>query len=198
MTLNNIQLGKNLFELYKDRKFVAFNETDSRKIFTQLARAVSLSHKKGIAHLDIKLDNIMINPETFSTKLIDFGLCNFANKINNGIFTYRVGSEEYWSPEMVAEEVTPYCGFKVDVWCLGMVLYCLLNASFPFDPKKRTSSVRTTGVHPTFRFFQPISTSAQDLIRKMLEVNPEERLSMPQVMNHPWMKKCKFPKFWKN
>jgi serine/threonine protein kinase len=188
----------NFFTYYKERSFVAFNEQQSRNIFKQLAKAVSHVHKKDITHLDIKLDNIMIDPETHSVKLIDFGLCNFATKENNGKFNYRVGSEEYWAPEMIAEKIEAFDGFKVDVWCLGMVLYCLLNASFPFNPKKRTNYVRSTGAHPTFRFTQPISTSAQDLIKKMLEVNPDTRLSLSEVMSHPWMKKSQFPMFWKN
>jgi serine/threonine protein kinase len=56
--------------------------------------------------------------------------------------------------------------------------------------------VRATGLHPTFGFTAPLSASAQDLIQRMLEIDPEERISLSEVMSHPWVKKSKFPKFW--
>ena len=174
---------------------MVFSEQEARILFKQIAKAISLAHKKGIVHLDIKLDNIMFDPATFTAKVIDFGLCNFVNKENKGMFTHRVGSEDWWSPEMIPERLAPYNGFKVDVWGLGLVLYCLLNGSFPFD-KRRSKFVRSSGVHPTFGFTQEISESAQDLIKRMLEVNPEKRISLAEVMSHPWMKKSIFPKFW--
>ena len=103
-----IDLGKNFFNFYQERKFEAFTEKESRNIFKQLVRALSHIHKNGINHLDIKLDNIMIDPETHTVKLIDFGLCNFVTAENEGKFNYRVGSEEYWAPEMVSEKVEPF------------------------------------------------------------------------------------------
>jgi serine/threonine protein kinase len=185
-------LGLNLYEYLMDRKCVPVGERQARAMFQQLTKAVSQAHQKKIAHLDIKLDNIMVDPDTHTVKLIDFGLCNFETEENGGKCHYRVGSQEYWAPEMVAVKIEPFCGYKADVWCLGVVLYCLLNGGFPYDPNMRTSIVRTTGVHPTFKFSKPISASAQDLIKKMLDINPDTRISLNEVMSHPWLKKTRF------
>ena len=135
----------------------------------------------------------MIDPKTLKVKLIDFGLCNFITINNFGQFCQKVGSAEYWPAEFFADNT--YCGVKVDVWCLGMVLFCLLNASFPYDPNTRGNVVRETGVHPSFVFVWPVSSQARDLVRRMLEVDPEKRIDMEGIFKHPWMK-SEFVKFF--
>ena len=99
---------------------------------------------------------------------------------------------------MVPENVNPYSAVKVDVWCLGIVLFCLLNATFPYDPKKRITRVRSSGEHPGLKFDLPIAESAKDLIRKMLHPLPHKRITMKEVMKHPWTKKRFNLKFWEN
>lgn len=143
----------------------------------------------------LQLDNIMFDPLTNKVKLVDFGLCNFINKTNGGLFTGRVGSEEYWPAEIVPENFQPYYGVKIDVWCLGIVLYCLLHAGFPYDYKKRISAIREWDLHPSIRINHSISGTAQDLIKKMLEVDPHKRIGMDQVLKHPWLKKSFLEKF---
>lgn len=87
------------------------------------------------------------------------------------------------------ENCGSYSGVKVDVWCLGIVLYCLLHAGFPYEYKKRIAAIRQWNLHPSIQFLPSVSESAQDLIKKMLEIDPEKRIGMNQVLKHPWLKK---------
>lgn len=76
----------------------------------------------------------MYNEASKKATLIDFGL---ADVMIDGVdsFTKRVGSVEYAAPELVRSKTEPYSGRKVDVWTMGIVLFSLLTASFPFNEK---------------------------------------------------------------
>jgi serine/threonine protein kinase len=179
--------GLDLFSFFEQRQFQAFTESEAKKIFSQLVRALAYCHSRNVVHFDIKLDNIMIDPKTLDVKIIDFGLCDFITPENGGLFSKRVGSEEYCAPEIYDALNTPFDGTKVDAWCLGVVLYALLCASFPFDVVKRKKMIREDGVHPQVKIAQAMSGAAKDLIEKLLEVNPEKRLSMEEVLAHSWV-----------
>lgn len=152
----------------------------------QLLSAVDYCHQNGVCHFDLKLDNIMINPETHEVTIIDFGLCDFITEENGGYFQRRVGSEEYCPVELL-EKDTLYNGAKVDVFCLGVVLFAILSATFPFDVKKRKSVLRAGLPAPSLRIPFPVSEECRDLLTSMLESNPTKRISIEQILQHPWM-----------
>jgi len=180
--------GLDLYSYFEEvKQFQAFPESEVRDIATQLVSALLHSHKSGIAHLDIKLDNIMINPKNQQVTVIDFGLCDFITEKNGGNFTRRVGSEQYCAPELLDANTTSFSGVKLDVWCLGVVLYCLLAAKFPFAANSRRTQLLHGGRHPTPSFNFPISENVKDLLRSMLQTDPVDRISMQQVASHPWL-----------
>jgi len=169
------------------RKFKPFSEKEASHITSQIVDALNYSHKAGVAHLDIKLDNVMIDPANHSVKLIDFGLYDFITEVNGGNFNRRAGSEEYCAPE-IFNTATNFSGVKLDVWCLGVVLYCLLSAQFPFDTKQRRTVILSGKQHPLPTFSFPISESSKDLLTKMLETDVLKRINMEDVATHPWIK----------
>ena len=176
-----------MFSLMEQRNFVPFNEREAKSIFLQLLGAVEYCHMQGVIHYDIKLDNMMVDPRNGHVTLIDFGLCDFITPQSGDSFTRRVGSEEYCAPELYDQTGAAFSGTKVDIWCLGVVLYALLSSTFPFDPKKRKQMMRATGQHPALKINFAASEQVRDLITRMLNVNPAERLSMDQVKLHPWI-----------
>jgi serine/threonine protein kinase len=171
------------------RNFQEFSEEEAKNIISQLVSALQYCHSKGVMHLDLKLDNIMVDGEGQNVKLIDFGLCDFVTPESGDLITRRCGSEEYCAPEILMAKVTSFSGMKLDVFSLGVVLYCLLGAQFPFDPKRRKQTLKLQAI-PPIKFKFEASPLAIDLVAKMLESDPAKRISMEQVASHPWLQQC--------
>jgi serine/threonine protein kinase len=171
------------------RTFKPLTESESKKIFKQILGALDYCHQNGVVHFDIKLDNIMINPDTNEVTLIDFGLCDFITEENQGKFTRRVGSEEYCATELLERTGAPFEGTKVDIFCLGVVLYAILSVTFPFDIKRRKQAMVQGIPQPAIRFPFIVTEDCKDLIVKMLDPNPEKRITIKEIMEHPWISK---------
>jgi len=184
--------GMDLFSFMEQRNFDPLPEYLARKIFSQLASAVHYCHQKGVAHRDLKLENVLIDPNTNQVKLIDLGLCKIESE-DSASCVDVCGSVDYISPEIIEE--LPYSAQKCDVWSLGVILYCLLCANFPFSSEERMDALlpadgTSKKEHPPLVFPRSVilPREAKDLCRKMMEVNPNKRITMSQVVQHPWMK----------
>jgi len=187
--------GMDLFSFMEERNFEPLPEYLARKIFSQLASAVHYCHQKGVAHHDLKLENVLIDPENnHKVKLIDLGLCKIEEE-DTASCVDVCGSVDYISPEILEE--LPYSAQKSDVWSLGVILYCLLCANFPFSSEERMDALLPPdGVskkeHPPLVFPRSVamSTEARNLCRKMMSINPTRRITMSQVINHPWLQQA--------
>jgi len=182
-------VGTDLFQTMEGRRFVPFKEKDVKKIFRQIFTAIDFAHKKGVTHRDIKLENILMDNQ-MNVKVIDFGLCDLVQK---GDMSERFcGSVDYVAPEVLAKK--PYNSFQSDVFSLGVVLYTLLFAEFPFSSNERLISVQQGKAHPKLTFVEnkfmnfTVSEMAKDLIQKMLHPVPSQRATLEDVKKHPWMK----------
>jgi len=193
-TLNNIYLvyelvkGHDLCTFMTDRNYEPVGDKEARNILKQLIRGLIYCHETGIAHRDIKLDNILITPEG-KTKIIDFGLSTSKIQPTDKCKDF-VGSPEYAAPEIMGRK--PYNPFKSDVFSVGVVMYGLLFGEFPFSTADRWDKV-AAGTHPAIRwadkvpsFPGSVSKDAKELIEIMLEVDPEKRVSMEQILSHKW------------
>jgi len=182
--------GCDLFTFLERKGFRAFSESEARDIMQQLVGALQYMHQRGVVHVDVKLDNIMIDPTTMTVKFIDFGLCQFITAEAGDLFYGASGSDHYFPAEMMElGHFGRYHGIKIDVWCLGVVLHALLTTSFPFNIKERNRAILANGKHPVLANTFPMSDAARDLICRMLANQPEYRLSMDDVSKHPWMQR---------
>ena len=171
--------GGDLFEYISTNNYLS--EQKSCKYFRQLISAIEYLNKLGIAHRDIKPENILLNNSKSTLKLIDFGLSNFCGK--DEMLNSSCGSPCYASPEMISGY--PYYGLISDIWSCGIVLYCMLIGSLPFDDEnlKILYDQITEG-----KFYVPstLSNEAIDLLKKLLCVNPQKRISLNEIKNHVW------------
>lgn len=180
--------GCDLFSyLEQENQSKPISEDIVKYLMIQLLDAVDYAHTNGIFHMDIKLDNIMIRPSDKFIKLIDFGLCDFIIGDDDKT-SRRVGSEEYCPPEIIDGMYSEFSGRKVDIWCLGVVMYALLCARFPFSIKERRRSISLNKKHPSLTFPSFVTQDAKDVIRKMLSLNPKDRPSIKEIKDHQWFK----------
>ncbi|KAF5873921.1 putative serine threonine-protein kinase ppk6 protein [Botrytis fragariae] len=164
--------GMDLFD-YIELK-VNMEEKECRSIFAQVARAIHHLHTKAlVVHRDIKDENIVINGEG-SIKLIDFGSAAY---IKSGPFDVFVGTIDYAAPEVLSGK--PYHGKPQDVWALGILLYTIVYKENPFYSIDEI-------MDRDLRVPYVMSEESIDLIRGMLNRDVDSRLTIEQVMDHPW------------
>ncbi|KAJ3442875.1 map/microtubule affinity-regulating kinase [Anaeramoeba flamelloides] len=157
---------------------IRFKNNFARKIFIQLVNAIHHCHNLGIVHLDIKLENIIVN-QNGNIQLIDFDVATFTQK--NRLLKTFCGSPLYQAPEIVSKQA--YNGKKVDIWCLGVVLYTMLCGKHPFREGER---VLPKNLHfPSYLNFDVIS-----LIKKLLKLNPKKRITTEKILEHKWINKA--------
>lgn len=171
--------GKNLYDFVIERE--RLQETESSIIFAQIVNAVNYLHSNNLIHRDLKLSNIIIE-DNMHIKLIDFGLCDFYDK--NKPLTTFCGSPSYNPPESYTRE--PFDGKKADMWSLGVILYELVTGQHPwniFNTQEIESQIKTAS-YPVPLY---LSVFVIDLISRLLQIPPVNRLDPPQVLNHTWI-----------
>jgi len=207
--------GGPLLSHIQDR--ICFTESEASAIIKNLAEALKHLHKQGIAHRDLKPDNILcVNDDSpCPVKLCDFDLCSKANiDISTPRLLTPVGSVEYMAPEVVDtflmddyyddEEECSY-NKKCDLWSLGIIMYILLCGYVPFSGKCGDDcgwetgdncpncqellfdSIKEGNVEFHSKYWNDISEEAKDLISRLLVKDASVRLDSYQVLEHPWV-----------
>jgi serine/threonine protein kinase len=150
----------------------------AQKIFHQLIEAIQYLQMKGISHRDIKLENIMCT-SNFQIKLIDFG---FATSDTSLLFSFY-GSPHYCSPEVI--NFIPYSGKAADIWSCGVVLFAILHGYLPFD-EETLSQTKKFIKKCKYSISSTLSNAASDLIKSLLEKDPNKRISAKEILEHEW------------
>lgn len=173
--------GKDLVSVMKERNGIPMEEKAIREIFEQLLDTIDHIHSKGIAHRDIKLANIMLEPNG-TVKVVDFGLCEttWAGRCKE-----HVGSLDYAAPEVFGTKA--YNGYSADIWSMGCLLYALFCGALPFTKTQLQQMQTSKCIFPTFPARSNVSDQAKDLISQMLKVDPLERISLKNIILHEWL-----------
>ncbi|RFU25616.1 hypothetical protein B7463_g10719, partial [Scytalidium lignicola] len=164
-------------------------EEEAVKYFRQILSAVGYCHSFNICHRDLKPENILLTKD-HTIKIADFGMAALHQSPDHKLKT-SCGSPHYAAPELIRG--VSYHGDKVDIWSIGVILYATLAGRLPFDVEPGTKDwmqillirIRKGAYHMMPHF----SPEAEDLIRKMLEVNPKDRITLPQIWSHPLLRK---------
>lgn len=186
-TIHNIYLmmeyveGGDLFDYIYTNKFLP--EQKACSLFRQLISVIEYLNEMGITHRDIKPENILLDKDKKNIKVIDFGLSNYCTDKN--LLHSSCGSPCYASPEMLSGK--PYIGISTDLWSSGIVLYSMLVGSLPFDEQELQKLYEQIKIG---KFYLPstLSLEAMDLLKKLLMVDPNKRIGLIEIKNHPWFK----------
>merc|ERR1712223_158143 len=199
------------------QKRVCFTEAEASQIIKDLAEAIRHLHRQGIAHRDLKPDNVLcMNANSpCPVKLCDFDLCSSVSiEVSTPELLTPVGSLEYMAPEVVEafmvddydddEEEISY-NKKCDLWSLGIIMYILLCGYAPFygncgldcgwergescmDCQEMLfSSIKEGKVSFPEQHWAAISAQAKNLIGQLLVKDSSLRLDAEQVLQHPWI-----------
>ena len=137
-------------------------------------------HTHQVSHRDLKPENILLDGDN-NVKLADFGLSNI---MKDGIFLYSsCGSPNYAAPELISGKY--YNGAAIDIWSCGVILYTLLTGSLPFN-EKATAKLYQKIKDCVYRIPENVSDEAKDLIFRMLQKDPLNRISIAEIKQHKW------------
>jgi len=175
--------GGELFDYIVARGRV--KEKEARKFFRQIISGVEYCHANLVVHRDLKPENLLLDIDG-NVKINDFG---FSNLIRPGkLFNTFCGSPIYAPPEIILEK--EYVGPTVDIWSMGVILYALVNGQLPWRLGKNG---RIIDIDKLLAGQFEVSASAnlskgvKDLMNRMIVADPNNRATLGEVRNHPWI-----------
>ncbi|XP_077595197.1 serine/threonine-protein kinase BRSK2 isoform X2 [Stigmatopora nigra] len=153
---------------------------EARKFFRQIISALDFCHSHSICHRDLKPENLLLD-EKNNIRIADFGMASL--QVGDSLLETSCGSPHYACPEVIRGE--KYDGRRADVWSCGVILFALLVGALPFDHDNLRQLLEKvkSGVFHMPHFIPP---DCQSLLKGMIEVNPEKRLTLDTIQKHAW------------
>lgn len=184
----NGELFNYVYELEK-----GFQEHISAKLFVNILKLVRILHENSIIHGDIKPENILVGND-FDIRLIDFGFSHKINQKSNNLVYNTEGTDSYSSPEKRKGNINGYDGIKNDIFSLGVLLFVITVGRFPFNltgySDKKYRLIMTKKFEQYWNNFEDINLSKEfkDLVNHLICYEPNERYSIEEILEHPWIK----------
>ena len=182
--------GGELFERIVKRE--AYGEEEASDIMKQAAVSLKYLHEHNIIHRDLKPENLIFEAADNNVlKVTDFGLAKYIDPDETRKQAESCcGSPTYVAPEVISE--TPLYTFACDIWSLGVIMYIMLCGFPPFYAEEDNYTALFKQIKKgEFDFPEPfwddVSDSAKNLVCKMLTLNPKERITAEEILQHPWI-----------
>ena len=186
-------------------------EKVAKDYMRQTTTGLQYLHSLGIAHKDLKLENLLIvntSDGKQCIKVTDFGLSRFEFDPKSGVHKLKIGTigtVNYMSPQILrlhiydefGEKVSTlrtYNPFSADCWALGVCLYVMVIANFPFIFKDRKSynimyeNMKNRNYEIPYNFQYSYTKECLDLIYHLLDPKADTRLDISLVLSHKWFK----------
>ncbi|CAH8526186.1 unnamed protein product [Heterobilharzia americana] len=177
--------GGELFDRLADESFT-MSEADAINYIRQVCEGIQHMHDMNIIHLDIKPEDLMCETsKSKDIKIVDFGL---SKKLDPKVpVKVSLSHPEFAAPEITRSEPV---GFYTDMWAIGVLAYILLSGSLPFSGSSPEEIIEKIG-RGQFTFdqdaFSGISANGKDFISKLLQKQPNQRMTIYEALKHPWL-----------
>ena len=162
------------------------SEPLARHYFLQTCLGVQYLHSHDVIHRDIKPENLLVTA-SYDVKICDFGSCSLGSETSSAFG----GTLDYLAPEVVAGTVH---SFAVDIWALGVLLFELVHGRAPFNAEGKSEKCKQI-LSLAYTCDPALSSSLQALIRSLLRAVPQHRLSLSDILAHPWVQEGPVPHF---
>uniref|UniRef100_A0A8C7K6P7 Calcium/calmodulin-dependent protein kinase kinase 1, alpha b n=1 Tax=Oncorhynchus kisutch TaxID=8019 RepID=A0A8C7K6P7_ONCKI len=150
-----------------------FTEGQARFYFRDILLGIEYLHYQKIIHRDIKPSNLLLG-DNGHVKIADFGVSNQFEG-SDALLSSSAGTPAFMAPEMMTDHEQSFTGKALDVWAMGITLYCFVYG------KVGSVIIVMYGILPW------IVLELKDLIVRMLDKNPYTRITIPEIKEHPWV-----------
>uniref|UniRef100_A0A8C0BUK2 Calcium/calmodulin dependent protein kinase kinase 1 n=1 Tax=Buteo japonicus TaxID=224669 RepID=A0A8C0BUK2_9AVES len=165
-----------------------FSEEQARLYFRDIVLGIEYLHYQKIIHRDIKPSNLLLGDDGH-VKIADFGVSNQFEG-NDAQLSSTAGTPAFMAPEAISDTGKSFSGKALDVWAMGITLYCFVYGKCPFiDEYILGLHNRIKNKPVEFPEEAQISEELKELILRMLDKNPETRITVPEIKMHPWLTK---------
>ncbi|EGW33155.1 uncharacterized protein SPAPADRAFT_150860 [Spathaspora passalidarum NRRL Y-27907] len=177
--------GELYYYIYEKKRLTM---AECRVIFFQIVLGVKHVHSLNLSHRDLKLENILLaDKKRTVVKLTDFGFIREFNPYSRKFLSTICGTTVYMAPELLKNE--KYSGFSVDIWSLGVILYTMLYGVLPFDDDDELK-IRAKIIQGEPSYADCVPEEANQLIKKMLSKDPNNRPSLTEILNSGLLMDC--------
>lgn len=173
---------------------------DARIVFFRVLQGLRYLHSQNVVHRDLKAANVIVSKDLSLVKIVDFNVArigarrrSFETQVQDLLMGSLTGSPDIRAPEMLLRKLY---GKEVDMWAAGCLLVQILTGTKPFESKAEFANqslidqALAERLQEHFRRHgEKVSEEATDLIGRLLTVDPRQRLSAEQALNHPWLLK---------
>ncbi|RCV25187.1 hypothetical protein SEVIR_5G144400v4 [Setaria viridis] len=161
-------------------------EDAARKYFHQLIGAVDFCHSRGVYHRDLKPENLLVD-DNGNLKVSDFGLSALQEcQKQDGLLHTTCGTPAYVAPEIINKK--GYDGAKADIWSCGVILFVLLAGYLPFHDANLMEMYRKIS-RGDVKYPQWFSSDLRRFMSRLLDPNPNTRITIEKLVEYPWFKK---------
>eukprot|EP00755_Sulcionema_specki_P013834 Sspe_Gene.55056::Locus_30322_Transcript_1_1_Confidence_1.000_Length_3236::g.55056::m.55056 len=165
-----------------------WSESTARKYFEQIVNGLEYLHSMRIIHRDIKPENIAFDADRENVKLIDFGESRLLKTCDDSS-RKTAGTPMFHSPEAADGTGELFSGVASDVWALGVTLYLVLFGEIPFGKGVSNHLVMWNSItNDPLQFPKSsLSDAVLELLCRMLEKDPTQRITLPEIKDHRWL-----------
>ncbi|KAI8988131.1 kinase-like domain-containing protein [Mycotypha africana] len=161
-----------------------YSAEDARRYFKEMMLGIEYLHANDIVHRDIKPDNLLLSKDNV-LKIVDFGVSEMFVKGNDKL-KKSAGSPAFMAPELCIAKHGEVSGKATDIWSMGITLYCMIYGQLPFKSANVLELYDMIKEAP-IDYHEVTDTDLLDLFERILDRNPETRITMKELREHPWI-----------